>query len=151
MTKPDGTVQPNANIGPIIDSAHQGYPTSARWVKSLWDHDYTSLLGTAPQHFINVQDDAKLHVIALLNPDVKDERIFAIASAINFNDIIQILRRIDTRRQWEDFPDDQHDLCVYEPSPRAEQLLKDAYGHGFVNLETSVRGNAADLASGGTS
>lgn len=140
------SVLPNANIGPIISSANQGYPTSARWVKALWDMDYESLRGTPPQHFVNVQDDARLHVIGLIHPSVQGERIFAITGPVNLNDIIAILRKIQPEKEWKDFPDYEEDLSTFEPMYRAEQLHKEVYGEGFIDLEVSVRENAADLA-----
>lgn len=138
-------VLPNANIGRLISSSNQGYPTSARWVKALWDKDYESLLGTPPQHFVNVQDDARLHVIGLAQPTLRDERIFAITGPVNFNDIIEVLRKIKPESKWEDFPDSRMDFSTFEPAKKAEQLHLDAYGTGFIDLEESVRGNAADL------
>ncbi|KAH8896159.1 aldehyde reductase [Thozetella sp. PMI_491] len=142
------TVQPNANIGPLINAAKQGYPTSSRWVKMLWDHDYIALKGTPPQHFINVQDDARLHVIGLAHPQVMGERLFAIAAPVNLQDIVVILRKLYPPKKWDDFPENDRDLSTYQPSQRAEQLLRESYGTGFVGLEESVRGNAADLAAG---
>lgn len=138
-------VLPNANIGPVISPANQGYPTSARWVKALWDSNYDSLKGTPAQYFINVQDDARLHVIALADPAVRNERIFAVTGPVNLNDIINILRKLHPQKKWEDYPDDGQDLSVFEARERAEQLHKDAYGQGFTGLETSVEGNAAGL------
>ena len=138
-------VCPNANIGSLISSANQGYPTSAQWVKALWDSDYASVQNTPPQHFVNVQDDARLHVIALANPEVKGERIFPIAGPFNINDIISVMRKLYPQREWEDIPDNTRDLSVFEPSQRAEQLLKEAYGNSFTGLEESVKSNAADL------
>lgn len=38
------------------------------------------------------------------------------------------------------------DLSIVEPSKRAEALLTEPYGSGFIGLEDSVRGNAQDLA-----
>ncbi|KAH8775268.1 aldehyde reductase [Diaporthe sp. PMI_573] len=140
------TLQPNANIGPLINSAKQGYPTSARWVQALWNKDYDSLENAPPQHYINVQDDARLHIVALAHPDVQSERIFAIAAPVSMQDIIVILRKLYPTRQWDDFPNNDKDLSIVEPSKRAEALLREAYGSGFIGLEESVRGNAQDLA-----
>ncbi|WAO95968.1 Aldehyde reductase [Fusarium falciforme] len=142
------TIQPNANIGPIISYANQGYPTSSQWVKALWNMDYESLKRAPAQHFINVQDDARLHIIALANPAVQGERIFAIAGPVNHNDIIKILRKNYPQRQWEDFPDNEQDLSVIEPMKRAEELLQEAYEMGFISLEESVKANAAGLVEG---
>lgn len=146
-TDEDNQVQPNANIGPLISSIHQGYPTSSRWVKALWDLDYESLKGVPPQHFVNVQDCARLHIIALANPAVQGERIFAMTGPVNLNDIIEELRKIFPDKHFDDFPNNERDLSIVEPIKRAEQLLKEAYGNGFIGLEESVRGNAADFVA----
>ena len=93
-----------------------------------------------------MQDDARLHVIALADPRVSRERIFPILGPVNTNDIISVLRKLYPSRTWKDFPNNERDLSTFEPSQRAEQLLKEAYGIGFSDLEKSVQGNAADLA-----
>ncbi|KAL3445544.1 NAD(P)-binding protein [Aspergillus insuetus] len=141
-------ILPNANIGPLISAANQGYPTTARWTKAVWEADYDSLKHVPPQHYINVQDDARLHIIALANPAVRGERIFAVAGPFSFNGIIGALRSLYPERKWEDYPDDKRDLSTFEPITRAEALLQDAYGRGFVGLEESVEGNVADLIHG---
>ena len=133
----------------MISAANQGYPTTARFVKGLWGGDYEALRGNPPEHFVNVQDVGRLHVVGLANPDVKGERILAATAPFNFNGIIEVLRRICPERKWEDYPDDEVDLSTFEAAGRAEELLSGAYGAGFVGLEESVRGNAADLMASG--
>ncbi|KAH7011053.1 aldehyde reductase [Ilyonectria destructans] len=139
-------VLPNANIGSMISSSNQGYPTSARWVKALWDGDYDIIKKAPAQHYINVQDDARLHVIALTHPAVQFERIFAVAGPVSLNTIIDILRRSFPQREWKNVSDDGVDLSTFEPMQRAEELLMEVYGTGFIGLEESVKANAWDLA-----
>lgn len=138
-------VLPNCNIGPLISAANQGYPTTARFVKGLWDGNYEALEGNPPEHFVNVQDVGRLHVIGLAHPDVRGERIFAATAPFNFNSIIEVLRKLRPEREWEYFPDDRKDLSNFEGVQRSEQLLREAYGVGFTGLEESVKGNAAEL------
>ena len=57
------------------------------------DGDYDSIKHIPPQYYVNVQDTARLHVIALVNPSVKDERVFAFAGPFDFNDILGVLRK----------------------------------------------------------
>lgn len=76
---------------------------------------------------------------------MRGERIFPIAGPVNLNDIISALRKLYPQKRWEDFPDNTRDLSVFEPSQRAEQLLREAYGLSFTGLEESVKQNAADL------
>ncbi|KAH6962400.1 aldehyde reductase [Ilyonectria sp. MPI-CAGE-AT-0026] len=139
------TVQPNANIGTVLSPASQGYPTSARWVKALWESDYESLKNNGPEHYVDVQDDARLHVIGLADPTVQDERLFAVAGPTSMPDIISILRKNFPHKRWEDFPDERRDLCIYEPTKRADELLRRSYGQGFRSLEQSVLDNTTGL------
>ncbi|KAM6512025.1 hypothetical protein FALCPG4_017012 [Fusarium falciforme] len=106
----------NANIGPIISSTHQGYPTSSRWVKALCGADYDVDLKIPAQHFVNVQDDARLHCIALAHPSLESERIFAVAGPVKSNAIIDILRRQFPQKGYKHVLDDENDLAVYEPA-----------------------------------
>lgn len=144
MLKP--SVCPDTTMGPIINPEHQGYPTSAFVVPALFNSNYEPLKGFPPQHFIHVQDNARLHLIALVNPDVRSERVFGMVAPWSLNGIIDILRKLYPTKTWENFPEGGEDISIVEPIPRAEKLLKEAYGTGFLNLEESVKGNAAGLA-----
>ncbi|KAK5689836.1 hypothetical protein LTR97_012595 [Elasticomyces elasticus] len=48
----------------------------------------------ALQWFVNVQDTARLHVSARLDPDCNSERIFASAATFNGNDVLAALRKL---------------------------------------------------------
>ncbi|RSL67566.1 hypothetical protein CEP53_002970 [Fusarium sp. AF-6] len=140
-------VLPNANIGPIISSAHQGYPTSSRWVKALCGADYDADFNVPAQHFVNVQDDARLHCIALAHPSVESECIFAVAGPVKSNAIIDTLSGHFPQKGYKRVLDDKEDLAVFEPTQRAEKLLVEVYGAGFASLEESVLANAAELVN----
>jgi hypothetical protein len=92
-----------------------------------------------------VQDDAKLHVIALAHPDVRGKRILAMVAPAPVNKIVGILKKTYPDRQFEDFKDDGEDLCTNAEVGRVEALLKEAYGYGYTSLEESVRDNAREL------
>lgn len=94
-----------------------------------------------------MQDDARLHIIALAHPEVRGERIFAIAGPVNLNHIVKILRERYPSRQCAEFPNDDRDLSTFERTGRVEALLRGAYESGFVGLEESVVANARDLAN----
>ncbi|KAK7698894.1 hypothetical protein SLS64_012104 [Diaporthe eres] len=138
------TVLPNANFGAVISPENQGYPSTARWIKAVLDGHYDSIRHIPPQYYVNVQDTARLHVIALANPTVKDKRVFAFTGPFNFNDIIDVLRRqYPGEERWVEVPDQGQDLSKIEPSKRAEELLEEAYGFRFTGLEQSVKDNVA--------
>ena len=140
-------VNPTANLGPVISPENQGYPTTAGIIHKLYTKNYAGLSGSKPEHYINVTEDAKLHIVALANPTVEFERIFAIKEAYNAKIILDALRQIYPDQTWDEYPEDQgEDLSFVEPSKRAEELLREAYGHGFVDLKTTVRQNTEGLA-----
>lgn len=91
------------------------------------------------EYYVDVRDIARLHVIALLNPEVKNERIFGFAEAFNFNDILAILRKnIPQKTFQEDWPGLGRDLSTVAPKARSIELLKSIARDGFVTLEQSV-------------
>lgn len=137
-------VNPNANLGPVLQPIHQGYPTTAGWIKNLWDGKYDALK-RVPEHYINVQDDAKLHVIALAHPELRGRRLLAMAAPAPISEIVKILRAAYPERRFEDFEDDGTDECVNAEAGSVEALLKEVYGHGYTGLEESVLANARKL------
>ena len=140
------TVNPNANLGPVLSPDNQGYPTTAGILKNLYTKNYSALANRPPEHYINVTDDAKLHIVALAHPKVEFERIFAIKEPFNFQVLIEALREVYPEKKWDDFPEDQgEDLSVVKPIQRAEELLKEAYGQGFVDRLTTVRQNTEKI------
>lgn len=92
--------------------------------------------------YVDVQDTARLHVIALLDPDVKNERIFAFAGPYNYTDVIGILRKLRPHlcSVIPDPPKNEgRDMCDVKGSKRAELLLKEFFGRpGWVSMEDSL-------------
>ena len=144
------TVLPNANMGYILSVEHQGYPSTAGWIRALWDgfKDHKDLEYNPPQYYINVADDARLHIIALTAPDVVSERIFGFAGTFHWNQILEMMRRAVPEGVTvpEDIDDDRRDLSEIVPRARAEELLKVYCGRkGWVGLEESVREHCTSL------
>lgn len=133
-------VLPNANIGKILSPEGQGTPSTVGWVKALWDgwKGKEDLRENPPQYFVNVQDDAKVHVGALLFPDVQNERLFSWAYPYNWNDMLAILRKHYPGQSFiEDDPSLGRDLSKVA-NGRAEEVLKRLSGHGWTSLEESI-------------
>ncbi|KAJ4357074.1 hypothetical protein N0V95_002812 [Ascochyta clinopodiicola] len=137
-------VNPNANLGHVLSPTHQGYPTTSSWTASLWNGTYDKLK-RIPEHYINVQDDAKLHIIALAHPDLQGRRLLGMAAPAPVSEIVKILRVEYPERKFEDFEDDGTDECVNAEAGVVEGLLREAYGHGYTSLEESIRANAKEL------
>jgi len=137
-------VNPNANLGTVLQPQYQGYRSTSGWVKNLLDGKYDQL-NRAQEHFINVTDDAKLHVIALAHPDLDSRRLIAMADRAPVSKIVEILRKLYPERKFEDFIDEGEDKITNGMKDEVEDLLKKAYGHGYTSLEESVRQNGQGL------
>jgi len=49
---------------------------------------------TNPPYFVDVKDTARIHVAALLEPDVQHERLWAAAAPLSLNEVLGILRSV---------------------------------------------------------
>lgn len=132
-------IVPNTNYGRILCPEMPG--STMMWTSNLLKGDDTVVRKFPPQWFVNVEDCARLHVIALLDPNVVSERIFAFAATFNWTDIIGIFRRLrPDNRLLPDAPvNEGRDLSDVVQAPRAEELLKKFFGRpGWVGLEQSL-------------
>lgn len=137
-------VNPNGNLGPVLQPEHQGYTTTAGWVKNLWDGKYEALK-RVPEHFIDVRDDAKLHVIALVHRKLEWRRLVGMVAPAPISRIVEILRKEFPQHEFKDFDDDGTDEITNLMKGEVEELIMEAYGHGYTPLEESVRANASEL------
>ncbi|KAH6651597.1 aldehyde reductase [Truncatella angustata] len=138
-------VLPNINFGASLDIADQGHPSTSGMVAELFKGNTSLLAGLPAQYFVDVQDDALLHVAAAIHPGVESERIFAFAEPVNGDSILSILRKLYPQRT---FPDDfqaEKDLSEIIPRKRAEQLLLDMGKDGWTSLKESIHNNTEDL------
>ena len=145
------TVLPNANFGPVISERHQGYHSTLQWVRAAFDafsgdDDVRALRDQPPQYFVNIADNAAVHVAALYD-DVRGERLFTFAYPYNWNDIFAVFRKLfpDEAGKWEDIPDLPRDLSTVT-NERAEELLKRISGHGWTSLEETIKQSIATYA-----
>lgn len=88
-----------------------------------------------------MRDTARLHVAALIDPEVEGQRILAYAESFNNNDVLGVMRRLYPEKK---IPDDEEglgrDLSRLDNKP-GEELLKKFGREGWTNLEESVRDN----------
>lgn len=142
------TVLPNANMGHILSVEHQGYPSTAGWIRALWDgfENNKDLEYNPPQYYINVQDNARVHVAALILSDVVGERLFSFAYPFNWNDILAVFRKLYPQRKFrEDYEDIGQDLSKVS-NGRAEDLIKRLGRPGWASLEESVKAVTEHIA-----
>ncbi|KAL9631298.1 MAG: hypothetical protein Q9164_005968 [Protoblastenia rupestris] len=138
------TVLPNANFGEILSG--QQATSTGNWVKSVYKGDFASLKDVQPQWMVDVKDTARLHVAALLHPEVENERIFAYAHPFNWNSVLACLRRIRPDKEFpEDIKDEPRDLSKLDNS-RSIELLRALGRDGYTSMEDAVRDNIKGLA-----
>ena len=96
---------------------------------------------------MDVRDNARLHVAALTDGDINNERVFAFAEPFNWNDILRILRKLRPGHDFgEDMENNVTDESIVAQHGRADEILKKNFGgNGFVGLEESVMANIAHL------
>ncbi|MBE7181519.1 MAG: hypothetical protein INR71_09990 [Terriglobus roseus] len=132
------SVLPNMNTGLILNLEHQSTRSTVGFLKPVWDGEPAKHTGMIPpQFYVDVQDCARLHVAALLLPDVREERVFAFATPFNVNTELAAFRKIRPGRK---FVDDLPDVPVHlaeVPNDRAEELLRKVGRKGWVPMEES--------------
>ena len=95
-----------------------------------------------------MKDCARVHVAALLDPNVKSERLFAFAGPYNWTEVVGILRELRPENEHiPDAPEDEgRDLSDIRPCRRAEQLIKEFFGvSGWVSLRDSLEAGIVGL------
>jgi hypothetical protein len=101
-------------------------------------HDSLYMYSTCTEWFVDVEDNALLHVAALTDLSIKNERILAIAEPYNWNTILRILRELRPNHTWpEDLEDDTPALFTVDNSRGAELLQRQA-GRKWKSLKQSL-------------
>lgn len=95
-----------------------------------------------------MQDDALLHVAAVIHPGVQSERVFAFAEPVNGDRVLAVLRKLYPGRSFPSNFQSEEDLNEIAPRARAEQLLRDMGKDGWTSLEESVKRNTEDIDAG---
>ncbi|KAL6833435.1 hypothetical protein J3E69DRAFT_376543 [Trichoderma sp. SZMC 28015] len=140
------TVLPNCNFGRILIPEHM-HGSTMGFVRNFFKRDYSALELLPPQYFVDVRDTARLHVAALLDPNVKAERIFAFATEYNWTDVLTILRKLRPDQEFPDDPENEgRDYTEVVPIARAQRLLQDFFGQtGWTSLEDSLAAGIEDI------
>ncbi|PYH78998.1 putative aldehyde reductase [Aspergillus uvarum CBS 121591] len=132
------TVLPNIDFGTILFPEYQG--SSMRATCMLLDGSDFVMKVVPPHWYVDVEDTARLHVVALLDPSVQSERIFAAAAPFNWAEVITILRELrPENNRIPDAYDPVREKFDLVPTKRAEDLLKSFYGRpGWTSLRESL-------------
>ncbi|KAK9324377.1 hypothetical protein V1517DRAFT_336838 [Lipomyces orientalis] len=132
------TVLPNTNWGRVLLPQTGG--STGNMLRGLLKGNKSGMQ-SPPQWFVNVEDTARLHAIALLDPSVTFERLFAFAAPQNWNDVIEIIRKLRPDNPLIPDPpvNEPRDLSNVPGSKRAAQLLSNFFGQPrFIGLEDTI-------------
>ncbi len=137
------SILPNFNFGQIFSA--QQPASSGGLVRKAYYGDITALKSLPSQWMVDVKDTARLHVAALIDPEVENERILAFAYPFNCNDILACLRKLYPDKEFpNNIEDDSRDLSKLD-NRRGEELLKKFGRPGWTGLEESIQENTACL------
>ncbi|EMR66145.1 putative aldehyde reductase protein [Eutypa lata UCREL1] len=139
------TILPNINFGASLDFASQGHPTTSGILAEIFKGNANYLAFIPPQYYVDVQDDALLHVAAVVHPGVQSERIFAFAEPVNGDRILAILRKLYPNRSFPSSFKADEDLSDIVPRKRAEALLREMGRDGWTSMEESIKRNTEDI------
>ncbi|KAL2133420.1 hypothetical protein VTI74DRAFT_2421 [Chaetomium olivicolor] len=141
------TVLPSMNIGKSLDPVNQGHPSTSFLIQALFDGNFDIPENALQYFFIDVQDTARLHVAALIHPDVRGERIFAYGKPFTWRGVQRVIQRLYPDKSFaRDVKDAELNTSEILPAVRAEALLQDMGRPGWTSMDESVRMNTEDLA-----
>ncbi|KAK5942366.1 hypothetical protein PMZ80_004929 [Knufia obscura] len=133
-------VLPNTNFGRVLRGGSSG--ATGGMLVDLFREGRRAFL--APQYYIDVIDDARLHLCAaVLDGGLEDERIFAFAGPFNWNDAVDAIGRVrpDCKVKLEKDPDEGRDLSRV-PNELGAKLLKKWFGQdGYKSFDQCVKEN----------
>lgn len=138
-------VLPDTSMGLILDATQCA--STGGLIRSLFLGDKSGIEHLPPQYFVDVQDVGRLHVSALIDEDVKNERLFAFAEPFNNNTLLRTFRKIrPDAKVLDDFHDDNiNDLSKVANERAAELLRRNFRRPGFTSLEESLTNNIRGL------
>ncbi|KAK5657960.1 hypothetical protein OQA88_2512 [Cercophora sp. LCS_1] len=141
--KPHFTVNsvcPSSIIGEPLH--HSQLESAGAWLKMLYDGKTDVLAHNPAIYHVDVKDVGLLHVAAVLDPDVKDARLQAWATACNWNDVLAIMRRQCPERKLVDDLPGLSKLSLTADFSLPLALLKKWGGQeGWRTLEQTVTDN----------
>ena len=90
--------------------------------------------------YVNVRDVALMHVAAVLDLNVLNERIYAVAEHSNWNDVLALLRRMYPNRELiDDMPDLERFKGTIDNALGLNLMRKWGGQDGWTSLEQGLR------------
>ena len=140
------SVFPSTTLGEILDPANQDGST-AGFVTGFYTGKTGFWSGLGPGPFVNTQDVARLHVAALVLPNVEEgERVLGFAGVFSQTDVLGILRKLEPGKQFKSDPEGEGKDISDIDNKRSEALLREVNnGEGWTSLEETVKENVKHL------
>ncbi|ETN45808.1 uncharacterized protein HMPREF1541_09641 [Cyphellophora europaea CBS 101466] len=140
--KPDfvvNTIVPNTNIGRVIV---RPATSSANFALAVLNGSIQRIATVPPQWMINTSDDARIHLAALIDRNVSNERIFAFAQPFDWNEMREaVLKARPNASVGGPLPPHGRDVSEVD-NTLGEELLKRWFSQdGYKLLDESVREN----------
>lgn len=138
------TVLPGTVFGRVLNPEAQGIPSTTGFVKlAFYGENIEFLKMVAPQWFIDVQDNAKLHVAAVMDPSTNGERIFGFSERFSWNKVAEIFNELYPKHKLTEFEDFGWDQCHIPERihQRGAKLLQKFGQDGWTSLHDSVKAN----------
>ena len=134
------TVLPNYVMGEILDPRQAA--SSGGLIRAAWEGQEVPIFASLPsQYMVDVKDVGRLHVAALVEPDVQNERLFAFSQLYNYNEVMSLLRKLGPDRNIPKNNDDEsRDLSIID-TKRSIELLQRMSRPGFTSMEESIKEN----------
>ena len=139
------TVIPTHNFGTVASPINTGFSSTAAVLRSVFNGNPVVPMVVPPHFYIDTEDTALLHIAALTQPDVQNERIFGYAGKFTWHQVVDIFRKLYPERKFlEDFQEPPADQGTVDPKvfSRAEELLQRFGKPGFGSLEDALRKGA---------
>lgn len=133
------SVIPNVNIGTMLRPDITGFISVGGLLKMLWEGESAFTAMLPPQWYVDVEDDALLHVAALTQPDVVSERLFAMAGRFTWNEILGIFRNQAPEKKFIDDIEEVADNGTVANERSVELLKRLGKKEGFTSLEDAVK------------
>lgn len=134
------SVLPCLVAGPILHPKLSG--STGKMVLDTWkdpDH-YDFLRQFGASWFVDVEDTALLHIAALTQEDVRNERLFGWAETFNYNTLLSVFRQLGPSKSWPaDDPFQEHDLSKVNTKREVELLKRLGQTGGWTSFADSVR------------
>ncbi|KZT58661.1 NAD(P)-binding protein [Calocera cornea HHB12733] len=142
------TQNPSFDLAVIIPPMNWGpklYGSSAislDWLGKLLEGDETAF-SMPPFYIVDVRDDAKLHIVALSDPDATNKRVLAVGNPHGWNEVLAIMRKHYPKQPIPaDRPASPLDPCPWRVD---DSLPKKMLGGKWISLEQTIVDSAESL------